>query len=273
MAEDENSDKSEFGGNAVNKATVRIFRVLFAFVGQSGPCGVTELSRLLGMTKSMVHRALVTLEEQGYVSRDETTSLYQLGHRLIELSSPSDGEPTVHDLVAPFLRELVETAGETVVIAVPAGRRTVIVGGLESKQAISSRVHVGFISPLHVGPGGRCILANLPPDDISRYLMQPLERYTELTISDPLSLHLELENVRRTGYSLSIDELTVGTSSIGFPVLDADARPHGAIALSGPSDRFNIQRINALIPVLKRILDEMNRSSRLYRTTAVFKGE
>ncbi len=268
MSEPEISDTEKPSPGAVNKATVRIFQVLAAFVRQSEPCGVTDLSRQLGMTKSMVHRALMTLEEQGYVSRNEHTSLYQLGHRLIELSSPAESELTVHDLVAPFLKELVDIAGETVVVMVPAGRRVIIVGGMEGRQAISLRVSVGAMVPLHVLPAGRCILANLPSDDISRYFMHPLERYTEFTMVEPGRLRNELDGIRRRGHCMGVGDLSAGTASIGFPVLDADSTPHGAISVTGPADRFR-DRMAIVLPQLEAVVAEMHRNSRLYRTTAV----
>jgi DNA-binding IclR family transcriptional regulator len=68
-------------GPDVNKATVYILRVLSAFAADIPSFGVTALSKQLGMTKSMVHRALTTLLDQGYIVRDSTGSAYQLGLR------------------------------------------------------------------------------------------------------------------------------------------------------------------------------------------------
>ena len=74
------SQRMEGGTRYRNQAAQRVLTVLAAFVGRAAPCGVSELSRALGMNKNMVHRALTTLTEQGYLARDVSGQRYQLGH-------------------------------------------------------------------------------------------------------------------------------------------------------------------------------------------------
>ena len=50
---------------------------LSAFVSDAAAFGVTELSQQLGMTKNMVHRALTTLVDQGYLVRDAAGTRYE----------------------------------------------------------------------------------------------------------------------------------------------------------------------------------------------------
>lgn len=249
----------------VNKATVRIFRVLAAFIEREEPCGVTELSRSLGMTKSMVHRALVTLEDQGYVTKDLRSGLYQLGYSLLELSSPTYSELTVHDLAAPFFHELMALTQETVMVSVQSGRRAVIVGGLEGPQPISLRVSVGATTPLHVEPAGRCILANLPSDDIARYFSHPLERYTAVTIVDSEALRSRLQVIRDTGFDAGVGDLSPDLFKVGYPILDGEGVPHGAISIAGPADRFQ-PRFDTLKQGIENIIAEISRTSRLCHT-------
>src|SRR4029077_17554686 len=87
-----------------NKATARILRVLSTYVSEADDFGVSELNQRLGMTKNMVHRALPTLAEQGYLLRN-TAGRYELGYRILELQNLAQAEPDFRSLAAPFMRQ------------------------------------------------------------------------------------------------------------------------------------------------------------------------
>src|SRR5689334_10340160 len=89
-----------------NQAASRVLRVLSAFVGHDAPRGVSELARELAFNKNMVHRALQTLVGEGFVTRDTTGSLYQLGPRFLAFAVAEPADFDIVTLARPFLEQL-----------------------------------------------------------------------------------------------------------------------------------------------------------------------
>ncbi len=62
-------------------AVDRALLVLEALADRPGQ-GLTQLSKSLGMTKSIVFRLLQTLEDRGFVFRDPDHAVFSLGYRI-----------------------------------------------------------------------------------------------------------------------------------------------------------------------------------------------
>ena len=77
-----------------------------------------ELSRELGLHKSMVSRLMITLERGGLLSRNPETERYRLGVDLIGMAAQAVSYMDVREVARPFLRQLAETCQETVNLAV-----------------------------------------------------------------------------------------------------------------------------------------------------------
>lgn len=250
---------------ALNKATVNTLEVLSAFATDVATFGVSELSQKLGMTKNMVHRALTTLVDQGYLVKDRTGARYQLGFKVIELQNPHHPEPDLRALCAPFLKRMHEASGETVRLCVRAGDYMVIIDGIESQRTIASRVGVGSLFPLHISPASRVLFAALSDAAIDSYIERnsPLPKATPTTITDPAKLREDVRRTREQGYALGYSDGSVGSSAIAFPVRDSDGGLFGSIVVAGPQERFK-QRLLEIKPVLAGIVGELNHLTRLY---------
>jgi DNA-binding IclR family transcriptional regulator len=60
------------------------------------------------------------------------------------------------------------------------------------------------------------------------------------------ALLAELERIRRQGYAVSLNERTIGTTSVGAPVCGAQGRTVAAVAVVGSSDRMKPKKIERL---------------------------
>lgn len=254
-------DHRDLGGN---RATARVLLILSQFAGGSASHGVSELSRELGMTKNMIHRALTTLTRYGYLVRDEGGTRYQLGPGVLQLGRLGLEPLNLPVLAAPYLQRMRAVSDETVSLAVRAGRSAVTIAGLRGRGDIARRVPFGRCAPLHASPAARAILAHLPDEEIEAYLAGPLERYTATTITDPAEIRAELERVRAEGCARERGDHVRGATGAAFPVLSSDGTPHGSITLAGPVSRLPQERLDALVPELLRIAAELNRHTRLY---------
>lgn len=259
----------------MNKATERVLRVLDAFADD--PCarhGVTALSAQLGMTKNMVFRALATLAGEGFVVR-EAGGRYALGFRVFELRNAAVAEPDLRAICAPYLKRMHDLTGETVTLSIPVGFSSVVIDGIEGRNPVITRVLHGRTIPLHAGPGSRAILAFLSDAEIDAFLAahSPLARITPTTIVEPALLWREIRTVRRRGHSIGYGDHVVNSAAVAFPVLGADGRPLGAIAVGTPAPGPGWRRIKARIPALRAIMDELNDRVQLIGVAPLLQGE
>jgi len=252
-----------------NKATVRVFNVLSQFIGRKASWGVTELSAELGLSKNMVFRALSTLVEQGYVVHDVSGARYEIGHRVLELGAGQVEELDVRALCGPAMRRLHELSGESVCLSIIVGRNHVTIESVEAHGVKVSHNPRGLPVPLHASPASRVLLAFLGDEEIEQYIRvaSPLKRFTETTITDKSKLRDEVQLVRRQGYARGYGDHNTAGTYISFPVLDSSGRPHAAFTVGGPIGRFTPAQVEALLPRMLEIVDEVNRQSRLYPAT------
>ena len=247
-----------------NKATARVLIVLSKLGDGAASHGVSELSRELGMTKNMVHRALTTLARHELVVRDETGTRYQLGPGVLRLGGAGLPDLNLPQLCEPFMRRIRDLTGETVTLAVPSGRMAVIVLGVRGRGVIARRVPLGRVIPLHVSPASRAILAHFPDEVIEDYLHEPLVRFTTSTLTEPDAVWREVAAVRDRGRAEAFGDHWVGGRGVAFPVLGSGAFPHGSITVAGPAERLTEERLAALLPALEEEMAQLNRHSGLY---------
>lgn len=256
-----------------NKATARVLLVLAELSGQPGTYGVSELSRKLGMTKNMVHRALTTLLRHGYATRDASGTRYQLGPGVFQLGSTGLPDLDLRGLCEPFIRRMRDLTGETVTLAVPSGRKAVTIGGVRGRGIVARHVPLGRINPLHVSPAARAILANFPDTGVTLYLREPLEDFPRAVLTSAEDVWDEVRAVRERGCATTIGDQWGGSHGAAFPVLASGAYPHGSITVGGPVERLTPERLEEQLPELRAIVDELNRRSRLYTSEYVEEPE
>jgi DNA-binding IclR family transcriptional regulator len=155
------SRSGEVARVAGNRSTRRVLQVFSRLAGYQRYVGVTELSRDLGMTKNMVHRALSTLVEQGYVVRDADGLLYSIGPGVINFQSREPLEVDVRAMCRPYLQELHALTGESVFFSIIVGRMRVNTDGIEAQGPRITHVNRGRPLPLHITATGRVLLASL----------------------------------------------------------------------------------------------------------------
>ena len=114
----------------------------------------------------------------------------------------------------------------------------VYVDKVEGDHIIQYAGGVGDHRPVHATSIGKAILAFLPAGERDAILTAlSLSRHTERTVTSLPALRASLEDVRKTGVCVTIDELVPGASGIAAPVFDRHGRVAGACAVGGPTDR------------------------------------
>jgi IclR family transcriptional regulator, KDG regulon repressor len=252
-----------------NQATQRVLAVLSVFIGRDRVFGVSELSRMLGMSKNMVHRALTTLTGEGYLTRDASGQLYQLGYRVLELDAGATDEVDIGALCRPFLERLHTLTGESVYLAIIVGRSRVVVDAIQTHGPRVLRHTRGEPVALHCTKMSRVLLAYLSDGEIDAYLRAAAPLARAAPFPDPASetaeaVWADIHAIRQTRNVLWQNPQQHSATYAIFPILDHADRPHGIITVGGPWERFGMVRVEALLPAMTAILAPLDQQSRLF---------
>lgn len=253
-----------------NQAAQRVLNVLDAFSERVEPVTPSELSSELGMSKNMIHRALVLLEDEGLVVRTHAGNSYQIGPRVLTFSTEEDDEED--DVVAiarPYMEQIAELTDESVFLGIIVGRNRVVIDKIEGTGRRVAHSQRGLAVPLHVGQASRMLLAHLSDEEIKAYLRvaRPLAEYGDLfaAAATETNEHVwaDIRTIRDNGYIEWRSPQQYGGAYIAFPVLDSDNRSQAVISVGAPLERMSEERMEELRPRLQRIMADLNRRSHL----------
>lgn len=212
---------------------------LFDFLSQARE-GMTlaELSAALESPKSSLLNLLRPLVAEGFLVHSGVT--YRLGPSIFRLAAGVMSAWNFPKLIRPFMEELAQRTGETVMLGVlvPDAEVITYVEIIESPHPIRYHVHVGTSRPLYASSAGRLLLAYADKNWARQYLATVVfKAKTEVEFSRA-SLVKEVAKIRAEGLSWSFDHFMKGLSSVAAPVFNADGKCIASLNVAGPSDRF-----------------------------------
>ena len=216
------------------------------YLGDHPLLSVSDLSERLRWPKSTTYRFLRVLRRKQLVERDPATARYRVGLGILRVQRAVLAHLPVRMAALPVMRDLAPRLGETVVLTVRRGDFGVAVESIESLEPVRVAPGPGDHVPLHCGAPMKVILAFSPEDDISRYLQRKLERYTPNTICQPRKLRLHLAEFRARGYAESWEEVFAGATGIAAPIVGVDGHADASLAVAGPIQRMNPERVRAI---------------------------
>lgn len=212
----------------------RAFAILNAFGLNDDRLTLTELSRRTGLYKSTVLRLLGALEHGGYI-RKLSDGQYAIGHQPLRLAAVYQRSFHVGPVIEPILQQLSRDLGETASFYVRQGEYRVVLYRVEPSRSVRVSVRVGEEFAIEKGASGKVLLAFTEPQDA---------RWDE---------------VRERLWAVSYGERDPETTSASVPVFDSTGTLVGALTLSGPKGRFDVQA--TLNTALAALLDSARRAT------------
>ncbi len=214
--------------------------ILDVFSGGQEDLGVNEIARMLDMHKSTVSRLCSTLEQAGYLARDEMTDKYRMGARIRQLTGGSTRDVELRTAARDVLHQLVETSGETVTMVVRDGLDVTTIEVVDGPSLVRMQARSGARTQVHASAGAKAVLAWLPEQELTRIINAwPLARLTPNTITDKDALVRHLTHLRELGYSIDNEEMEVGLRCVGAPIRDQADEVIAAVAVSAPRFRLD----------------------------------
>lgn len=246
--------------NGTLRIVNRLFDVLECFTEEHPEWGIAELARHLGLHKSVVHRIVSTLVARGYLRYDPRTRKYWLGLRILNLSSVVLQNIDLRDIALPYMRELVKATDETALLTIVDGDEGLCIAKVESTRGIKCTSFVGKRMPLHAGGVTKVLLAYLPEDHVERVISKGLRRFTEYTVTDPVRLKAQLEEIRRQGYCITEQEVDLGSTGVSAPIYDHAGRVVAGLTLSMPMFRATKEGWPRVISLVRGTAERISRA-------------
>jgi len=204
------------------------------------PMTLTEVAREADLPKSTALRFLRTLEDSGWVYRDQS-GVYSLGAAIAGLAAQYlSGDPLVTAATAP-MRSLHAELDETISLSRRVGLTRVCVQEFPSTQNLRLVLGLGEQGPLHAGASGLLLFAYMPAEERARLADNGFPSFTSRTITDLVELEAAAGKIREQGWAMTRGQKTEGGLAIAVPI----SNPSGEVAalgVFGPEIRCSTKR-------------------------------
>jgi IclR family transcriptional regulator, KDG regulon repressor len=238
MVNEKEEKKVKQGASYVVSSVDRAIEILLT-LAERPDSGVTELAEATGNTKSLTFRLLHTLERRGMVRKDPERRSYTLGYRALLLGDQSRCQSRLASTAEPILANLSAATRENALLLVREELQSICIAMHASPERLRIFAAVGRLGPLHAGGGPKVLLAWAPCEVREKVISSTLETYTEMSISDAETLETRLQDIRESGYAVSVGELDPNIFSIAAPVHDHTGVVVAALGVNGPTARLN----------------------------------
>lgn len=235
------------------KSATRTLDIIEYVVAHPRPLVAQEIATALGIPVSSLSYLLATLVERNYLLREGRR--YSPGPGLQKLQLHAQAF-SLADRTAPLVRTLRVQLNETTSFFVRDGWEVEALVTESSEQALRYAVATGTRFQMHAFASGKAMLGALADEELDRYFAETeRQRYTPSTITAEKALRKEIAQIRKSGFSFTDEEFSLGIVGIGR-VVTMGGEPVGALSVAIPKVRCDE-------PMRARVMDLLERTSSL----------
>lgn len=214
---------------------------------------LSELSELTSTSRSTAYNTLTTLQQYGFVDKDERYKTYRLGLGLFELGRAYLDQVSLLPIFNQFARELVDECQETVKLVIRDGCDVIYLGAQEGPQSVRLVALVGARMPAHSTAVGKVLLSQLNSVEVERlYAAYHFVKPTPYTIDNIGDLQGALAAVRSNGVAYDLQESSLGVHCVAAPICNHLNQVIAAMSIGVPADRWNDERMVELTRLVKQ---------------------
>jgi DNA-binding IclR family transcriptional regulator len=214
------------------QSVVKAFAVIGALL-EKGEARAAELAELVGEPRSSVYRMLTTLQQLEVVEAGDRRGVFRPGLGLVRLGGAVLTRFDERRVVMPTLEKLRAQTKETVHLSLRRGFQAVFIERLHGERMHSFAIDLGGVLPLHVGAAPRALLAFEPDWFWDEYFASvTVGPWTPSAPKTEAEIRELLFETRRTGVSVSDEDVVVGVTTVGAPIFDHRGRVRAALAFN-----------------------------------------
>lgn len=254
IEETENSKKS---GDHI-QSLERGLLVIQAFSHKKQTLTITEASKITGLSRPTVRRILLTLENLGFA--ESANNVFSLTARILSLGYAYLSSSNIWSLAHPFMSKLAEKTGESCSISILDQSDIIYVARVSTKRIMSINLDVGSRLPAYATSMGHVLLANLPKDQLEKYIdTLDFEKFTNKTIDSKEQLLHILEGTREQNWGGVDQQFEEGLRSIAVPIRNRNGKVIAAINCSTHAGRITKEVLeNDFLPLLQDCAEKIS---------------
>jgi IclR family KDG regulon transcriptional repressor len=242
-----------------NKTVVRSMDLLNLFLTYK-KLSINDVVRLSGIPKTSVHRMIGSLEEMGFLTKDQDGQ-YALGLLFLQFGHLVAERLDIRHISLTVMQRLRDDIREAVHLAVRDGYSSMYIEKLDTDHPVRLFTKIGKKAPLYAGASSRIILAFMPDDEREAYLSEvELEPIGFGTITSKQKLREALALSRQTKYSFSRSELENYTAELSAPIFNHTGQMVAGLSIAGLEVRFGEEQLPDLIQKVKQAAHEISLS-------------
>jgi DNA-binding IclR family transcriptional regulator len=211
----------------------RALTVLSAFRKGDRSLSLAALAERTGLVKSTIMRLAISLEEHGFLAREDDGS-YRLDAEVLRLGTIYTQSFRLESHVVPVLEELVARTGETAAFYVRRGEQRLCLFRVDSPHLLRMHVRVGDALPLDNSAIAQVLRAFSP---------RPLPAYAA-TLDLPI---------------VTMGATDPHTGAMAAPAFGPGDKLAGALALSAPVIRWTPEALATARPILAEAATALTR--------------
>jgi DNA-binding IclR family transcriptional regulator len=216
--------------------------LLEAFRNSTGSLANSEIAQRTGLSRPTVSRLASTLEELGYLRRDET-GRYEPDVGILAIAYPLLAKWKVRQLARPLMRDFATFAGGTVSIATPFGLDFLYLQTLRMTDTAPHVPDIGFTSSIAATGVGRALLSLYTPDELDAYIAQMEADRPDEWRKLKTSTLAAVEMCRERGFAVSIGEWRPEIYGVAAPLYRTESGQCLAVNCGIPSFRFSPEQV------------------------------
>lgn len=227
--------------NSVVKSAARILDILELLGRAQTPLSLKEITQEFGYPVSSAHGLLTTLVIKGYAVRDDADRyLLNAAYR----NGPgwaSGPDAQLISLAEPIMRDLRDQCGETVMLGILNRDLLLkVVAKCVANRAVRYDSPFSAAVPSYCSAMGRVLLSEKDDKTINAYLAhERLVKLTPNTVTGKAHLRRLFRDTRQSGYSISREEMDIGSIGIAAPVRNGKSDILAALNVAAISSRHS----------------------------------
>lgn len=235
---------------------------LLRALADRGPSTAAALARTVDVPRSTTYHLLSVLRDEGFVVHLADRRRWSLGPMAFTVGQAYLRHDPREELARPILRALADETGETAHLGVLQGAEVLyLLKELPTRRLSAPTLitEVGVRLPAATTASGRCMLAQLPHDQV-RALMSAPTAFVSRTGKGPQSL-VALRRVmaeeRRQGYSVEDGEVVPGYASVAVAVLERSGAPSASVSVTFRPELASREALFPAVLASARALEEL----------------
>jgi DNA-binding IclR family transcriptional regulator len=213
----------------------RVAAVLRALEGQQTGLSLGQIAKATGLPRPTVQRIVDALLLEQFVAPDPLNGGVRIGAALVRIAGSAYSD--FKAMARPHLESLCRRVHETIVLTALKHGRIAFVD-----QVLPDRPLQIVINPTQeIDPWfsatGKAHLAAMPAEELQRWLPARLEPATARSVASVEAFLRQLEEVRRTGVAVDLEERTEGSCALALTIQDAEQTTYG-VSLITTTPRF-----------------------------------